>query len=309
MKKPSKRTAVALLTLFPLQVAGQIRVRFNPSNIRELVDSDFPALIVDSEAQSSSGGFGGANFTVSAPEGSYLEGNYYKYQYTRTVSHLGERVVNTGITTSEDNPGPITLSITGLEEGEHTLLTWHNLWDRSDGPAEVSVAVGDQAVASGIVQSSRIDNIWEAATSYITFSVGSPEETIEIVYTPSGGDGRVYLNGIEIDTPAIENQVSFPTPAHRDERLDPTDGTSIVALWRAPTGIKTPLYNVYFSRNNDNFTAVGQGLNKTQIELTGLNQLDTYWRVDVVDGETVYSGRPFMFRLAHLAFPGAEGYG
>lgn len=38
--------------------------------------------------------------------------------------------------------------------------------------------------------------------------------------------------------------------------------------------------------------------------------MDTfYWRVDVVaDGET-YIGRVWMFRLAHLAFPGAEGYG
>jgi hypothetical protein len=148
MKNLSKLTALALSTLLPLQVTAQIRVRFNPSNIRELVDSDFPALVVESEAQSSSGGFGGANFTVSAPDGSYLEGNYYKYQYTRAVSHLGERVINTGITTSEDNPGPITLSITGLEEGEHTLLTWHNLWDNSDGPADVDVAVEGETVAS-----------------------------------------------------------------------------------------------------------------------------------------------------------------
>jgi hypothetical protein len=148
MKNFSTLTALALSTLLPLQVTAQIRVRFNPSNIRELVDSDFPALVVESEAQSSSGGFGGANFTVSAPEGSYLEGNYYKYQYTRTVSQLGERVVNTGITTSEDNPGPVTLAITGLEEGEHSLLTWHNLWDNSDGPADVDVAVGGETVAS-----------------------------------------------------------------------------------------------------------------------------------------------------------------
>ncbi|KAL2783269.1 pectin lyase fold/virulence factor [Aspergillus keveii] len=310
MKNLSKLTALALSTLLPLQVTAQIRVRFNPSNIRELVDSDFPALVVESEAQSSSGGFGGANFTVSAPDGSYLEGNYYKYQYTRAVSHLGERVVNTGITTSEDNPGPITLSITGLEEGEHTLLTWHNLWDNSDGPADVDVAVEGETVASGVAQSVRIDNIWEAATSYITFSVGSPDETVEVVYTPSGDDGRVYLNGFEIDTPAIENQVSFPTPAHRDERLEPTNDTTIVASWRAPTGIESPTYDVYLSTNNDNFTQIGQGLGEAEVELKNLNKLDTfYWRVDVVDGETVYPGRPFTFRLAHLAFPGAEGYG
>jgi hypothetical protein len=120
----------------------------------------------------------------------------------------------------------------------------------------------------GVAQSVRIDNIWEAATSYITFSVGSPDETVEVVYTPSGGDGRVYLNGFEIDTPAIENQVSFPTPAHRDERLEPTNGTSIVASWRAPAGIESPTYDVYLSTNNDNFTQIGQGLDETEVEVT-----------------------------------------
>lgn len=38
--------------------------------------------------------------------------------------------------------------------------------------------------------------------------------------------------------------------------------------------------------------------------------MDTfYWRVDVVSGGKTYTGRTFTFRLAHLAFPGAEGYG
>lgn len=38
--------------------------------------------------------------------------------------------------------------------------------------------------------------------------------------------------------------------------------------------------------------------------------MDTfYWRVDVVSPDNVYTGRVFMFRLAHPAFPGAEGYG
>jgi hypothetical protein len=42
----------------------------------------------------------------------------------------------------------------------------------------------------------------------------------------------------------------------------------------------------------------------------GLNTDDFYyWRVDVVSGGKTYIGRQAMFRLAHLAFPGAEGYG
>lgn len=34
-----------------------------------------------------------------------------------------------------------------------------------------------------------------------------------------------------------------------------------------------------------------------------------YWRVDVISGEETFTGRVWMFRLAQLAFPGAEGYG
>lgn len=124
---------------------AQLRVRLMSSSVRQLAEPDFSTFEVESEAQSSSASFNDVNFTVSAPEGSYLQGDYYKYQYTRAVSHLGERVVNQGITTDPDNPGPITLSILGLEEGEHTLLTWHNLWSEpEDSAATVAVSAGGE---------------------------------------------------------------------------------------------------------------------------------------------------------------------
>ena len=44
--------------------------------------------------------------------------------------------------------------------------------------------------------------------------------------------------------------------------------------------------------------------------ISGLNSLDTYyWRVDVISACGIHVGRIWMFRLAQLAFPGAEGYG
>ncbi|KAL4868985.1 hypothetical protein BDV12DRAFT_208865 [Aspergillus spectabilis] len=309
MRNILKRTALvaSLLTT----TAAQLRVRLAPSSIRTLAEPDFETLVVESEAQSSSDTFDNVSITVSAPEGSYLEGSYYKYQYTRFVSHLGERVANQGITTSVDNPGPITLSITGLSEGEHTLLTWHNLWSNPEGePATVSISANGEEIGSGIEQSVRVDNIWEAQTSYITFSVASADEAVEIIYTPSGGDGRVYLNGFEIDTPAIGNQISFPSPANRDERLEPEDGTSVVALWRGPAAIESPTYNIYLGTDPENLTQSTEGSTETHIVLAGLDKLDTfYWHFDVGSSETIYPGRIFTFRLAQLAFPGAEGYG
>ncbi|KAL2863963.1 pectin lyase fold/virulence factor [Aspergillus lucknowensis] len=305
--------AATLALTFIHPAAAQIRVRLAPSNIRQLADADFNTLIVESEAESSSDSFSNVNFTVSAPAGSYLGGSYYKYQYTRAVSHLGERVVNQGITTSADNPDAVTLSITGLAEGEHSLLMWHNLWSEPEnaaGAATVSITAGGEDVASGVEQSVRVDNIWEAATSYITFSVGSVDEAVDIVYTPDGGDGLVYLNGFEIDTPAMGNQISFPTPAHRDERLEPEDGESVLASWRVPADAESATYNVYLGTDAANLTAIEEELAEPQARLTGLNKLDTfYWRVDVVAGDATYTGRTFTFRLAQLAFPGAEGFG
>ncbi|KAL4966400.1 pectin lyase fold/virulence factor [Aspergillus stella-maris] len=292
------------------QCNAQLRVRLMSSSIRDLAEPDFSTFTIESEAESASTSIDGVNLTIAAPEGSYLQGDYYKYQYTRTVSHLGERVVNQGITTNPDAPGAITLSILGLEEGEHTLLTWHNLWSDPEGDqaANIGVSAGGEELAS-IEPTVRVDNIWESATSYITFSVSSPDEAVEITYTPSGGDGIVYLNGFEIDTPAMGNQISFPTPSHRDERLEPENGT-VAATWRAPTGVESATYSVYLGTAEGNLTAVSEGVTETEAIFEDLNKLDTYyWRVDVVSSETTYTGRTFMFRLAHLAFPDAEGWG
>lgn len=114
----------------------------------------------------------------------------------------------------------------------------------------------------------RVDNIWESQTSYITFSVSSPDEAVEITYTPNGGDGLVFLNGFEIDTPAIGNQVSFPTPANRDERLEPEDD-SVTASWRAPTGVESPTYNVYLGTAEDDLAETGKGLSEPSVALSG----------------------------------------
>lgn len=138
----------------------------------------------------------------------------------------------------------------------------------------------------------------------------------------------VYLNAFEIDTPAIENQISFPTPAHRDERVDAEDGGSIAASWFPPSETASISYDVYFGNTPDDLEIIYEGLNRTTATLSGkifswrfidiianrtfqgLNTVDTfYWRVDVVSPERTYVGRVFTFRLAQLAFPGAEGYG
>lgn len=128
--------------------SAQMRVRLTPSSIRSMAEPDFETWTIESETQNASTTIGDVQFSIAAPDDSYLEGTYYKYQYTRFVSSLGERVVNQGVTTSSDNPGAITLTIQGLAEGQHTLLTYHNVWDNLESTGSVSVAVDGEEQAT-----------------------------------------------------------------------------------------------------------------------------------------------------------------
>lgn len=114
----------------------------------------------------------------------------------------------------------------------------------------------------------RLDNIWESGASYISFTVGSASDTTTITYTPSGGDGRVFLNGIEIDGAALANQVSFPSPENKFERVEPQDG-AVTATWRAPSNGDSVTYNVYLGTTPEELTSVGEGLTETTLDLTG----------------------------------------
>lgn len=117
----------------------------------------------------------------------------------------------------------------------------------------------------------RVDNIWEAATSYVTFNVSAENEEVKVNYASSGNseDVGVILNGFEIDTPAIGNQISFPSPNHRDERIQPENEKSVTATWRAPSSAKGATYNVYRGNATDNLKLVAKGLNKTEATLPG----------------------------------------
>ena len=118
-----------------------------------------------------------------------------------------------------------------------------------------------------ISQSGNVDNIWEAATSYVTFTA-SGSDPVEITFTPSGADNRVFLNGFEVDGPAIDQQISFPFPENKNERIETEDGT-VSASWRAPAGIEAPTYDVFLGTSADKLDAVDSGLTEATFTFTG----------------------------------------
>ena len=126
--------------------SSRLKVRLNPSNIRDLEDPDFNVWTINPDSTSASGSWNNVDFTLATNGSSKLYGNWYKVAYSRVVSFLGERVIGEGITTDDQLGLPLTLSIKGLSPGNHTLLTWHNCWDKLESVAPINIIVDGKPV-------------------------------------------------------------------------------------------------------------------------------------------------------------------
>lgn len=299
----------------PAVPTANVRIRLNPAKVRDTGDTDYTTWTIAEGATSKfTTNSTGLSFTLSAATGK-LNGNWNKAVYSKIITSLGERVVGEGISTIADNGDnaggvAIKLGIFGLPAGEHSILAWHNAWDALKAAASLTVTANGKEVATNVKQTIRTDNIWEAASSYVTFTA-TEGEAVEVVYTPdTAGDGRAFLNGFEIDSPSLENQISFPTPVHRDERVVLIENsTDISASWKAAKA-DGAIYNVYLGTSPTMLKSVAAGLKEPSTILNDVNTRATYyWRIDVVSGSNTYAGRVFTFRAAQLAFPDAEGYG
>jgi hypothetical protein len=150
---PAPPTATTGATA-PPPPASRIRVGLNPENVRPLEDSDFKLWSVGSDAAPSKT-FGNITFSLSIPTDASWRGGWYKFGYSKFLSSMGERLVNQGLST-EAGGSAITLSITGLPAGPHTLLAWHNAWDKLAAVASLTVAVdGAPAASVGLRDLSR----------------------------------------------------------------------------------------------------------------------------------------------------------
>lgn len=126
------------------------RVKLNPAQIRLLADTDWNQWTVEGDTTTSSYSVNGLDFTLASADGTtQLEGDWHKIVYREFVPMLGQRLIGTAMSTHEDSEGgALTLTIDGLPDGEHSLLTWHNSWARQDEYASVSVSVNGEELAS-----------------------------------------------------------------------------------------------------------------------------------------------------------------
>jgi hypothetical protein len=224
------------------------------------------------------------------------------------------RLVSDGLVTDKN----LELVISGLTAGVHSLLTFHNSFDKIEGKtvAPIQIYVNNKLAAT-VVPSIRANATKDAATAYVTFNAETAKDVI--IRFESGGSSntmtqQIVINGLELDTPNLKKQAYSPKPENRDEHVVP--GEKFKLTWESPK--EAVAHKLYYGTTEK---AVAEATEKSseykgeknnnQFAVTDLYSINRYfWRVDEVDAKgTVTKGSVWSFKPAQLAFQGAEGYG
>ena len=129
-------------------------------------------------------------------------------------------------------------------------------------------------------------------------------------------DGTIDYTTIPADEGGddVNSRATDPQPADADLHVEATNA-SLTLSWTAAADGKTVAQQIYIGTDKDAVAAMTTPTatlgTETQYSVSDLDITTTYyWRVDRTDaaGKTV-AGTVWRFRPAHLAFPGAEGYG
>ncbi|MFH6957169.1 polysaccharide lyase family 1 protein [Flavobacterium aquidurense] len=246
-----------------------------------------------------------------------LKGNFTSKWYKVGMNApFYNRLGSDGLVTAEN----LELKISGLKEGKHTLLTFHNAFDVITGKtfSPIKIYVNGKLTET-INASQRANAKIDAAMAYIIFNAEKSKDVIirfeiDPVTNPNVVK-QIVINGFEIDTPNLMNQARSPEPKSRDEHVVVADKGTVLK-WDSSKEAVT--HKLYFGEDS---TAVTNA-NETSKEFKGKLTANTfpvtdlysgttyYWRVDEVDSKgDVTLGNVWSFKPAQLAFKGAEGYG
>ena len=238
---------------------------------------------------------------------------------TNKLKLIGEEVLvtnldNGNLTQITDKSTSLTLTITGLTAGEHTLRAYHNNSDKNQTQPDIEVSVNGTVVATGQKFTSSAQNVKDAGQSFIRF-IATEGQSVVVTYTTKPIEGETYtntrmmLNGLEFDVAAIA--ATDPVPANQDFHAGTDDGT-VHFSWKEADGITS--HRLVLGTDPDlvaTSTSYEYEGTSTEYTKTGLYSMQTYyWRVDEVESDgTVHKGSVWSFKPRQLAFPEAEGYG
>jgi hypothetical protein len=211
-------------------------------------------------------------------------------------------------TNSADNG--MDMVISGLSPGPHTLVTYHNEVRDHVSPAAFDVFVGDDLRVKGMMPTYRATNDYEVASTYLEVNAIAGKDLV-IHFQPESGKNLI-INGFEIDSANPHKKAIESAPMNDDEHWP--DESPLT--WIAPPSTKSNQF--YFGADSNAVaTAVPASpefkgsLTSQSFPLPKLDLMQSYfWRVDEVDtAGNVTHGEVWRFRIRHLAFPTAEGYG
>jgi len=325
--------ALSMMTLFVPVTAQNIDFNMTNRQDAEVNEPDYiswPVNQVQSESKTLDNGI---TVTVSATGNA----NTLRAQWHKNTCMAGKngqtglRLMGDGVVafiadegnntpTLTDTPTSITITIEGLEAGEHSVAAYHVWKDPKTGDMPtIRVDLNGEQAQTGVqfanVQQTVADlKMADAPFSYVEFTVAEGE-TVAITYTTEVEEGKTYqttnmmLNGLLIDrSPLVAMD---PTPNNHDYHVDADNGTLTLQWAPATVAVKHALV---IGTDADEVAAstsyIYEGT-ETQYAATGLTTAQNYyWRVDEIDAAgKVFKGQVWSFRPRQLAFPGAEGYG
>lgn len=249
--------------------------------------------------------------------GTSLMANWYK---TAMDYPNDARLVSDGITVKNgESGGEIAMYISGLTPGKHTLLTFHNqvLSPENHTFSPIDIYVDGVRQVHNLDPTDRVDNNANAATAYLHLDARKGKAVV-VLFVPdtnaNASDRNVFINGFEINTPNIKEQAGWPFPPDRNKHIEAKDN-SFTMEWKSPYDVIAN--DIYFGTDSASVATAGhqsplfKGTQKsTTYKVNHLYSMTTYyWRVDEVSAHGVTKGNVWSFRPAHLAFPGAQGYG
>lgn len=231
--------------------------------------------------------------------------------------------------------GTFLLTLSGLSEGPHTFITYHNApwpvsrYNRTIAPCTIYV---DDVQQLTIQPSQDVTQDNAIASTFFTFQAISGQP-VRIKLEPAGDPATqictAVLNGFEIDNLAsVDSYATVPVPsdgddhvfAHNDDSRPGSAGTGYTPLSWTPSPF-AQYHDVYFGTSLTEVTNatpattdIYQGRQSASDITWDADNLDSkhtyYWRIDTVktDG-SITKGIVWQFRTRHLAYAGAEGYG
>lgn len=297
-----------------------IKVDFNQSGRTEdeVNEPGFTSWFVTSTTSLSST-LSGVTFTfTSTSNGTGLKSNWYK---TNVQAPYYARLANDVMTTDGGEAGgEITMTISGLATGTHSLLFYLN---NVDNPANntfppLDIFINGTQVANDVQPTVRVENNSDAKVSYHTFSATSGSNVvvkIKAETSSSASNKNVNISGFELNTPNATKQSKNPVPGDGDNHANLSGGSGTLS-WTAASDATA--HRVYFGTSQSEIDAATTSSStykgeqtSTSYNVSGLNNLVTYyWRVDEKDGSGVITkGNTWSFKVRQLSFPDAEGYG